>query len=108
MMGFKPTSGLTRSGLQNLQRESGMQIRAVAEGESIFAKKLNMAERRALPQNKSNFVFPERGPGPGSYLIKDRSHAAVALSRAKNTPDFAAVKKAVCAKYGDFPECGGS
>jgi hypothetical protein len=106
-MGFKPTSGLTRSGLQNLQRESGVQIRAVAERESIFAKKLSADDRKALPN--SAFVFPERGKASsGSYPVHDRSHAAVALSRAKGTNDFAAVKRKVCGKFGDLPECGNS
>jgi hypothetical protein len=106
-MDFKPTSGLTRSGMRALQRQSGVVIARALEHESIFAKKLSADDRKSLPD--SAFVFPERGKASsGSYPVHDRSHAANALSRAKGTPDFAAVKRKVCGKFGDLPECGGS
>ena len=38
--------------------------------------KLTMAERRALP--KSDFAVPSKAPGPGSYPMPDKQHAAVA------------------------------
>lgn len=38
--------------------------------------KLSMAQRKALP--KSAFAVPSKAPGPGSYPIPDKQHAAVA------------------------------
>lgn len=38
--------------------------------------KLTMAERRKLP--KSKFAVPSKAPGPGSYPMPDKKHAAVA------------------------------
>lgn len=38
--------------------------------------RLSMAQRRALP--KSAFAVPSKAPGPGSYPIPDKQHAAVA------------------------------
>jgi hypothetical protein len=49
---------------------------------------------------KSDFVFPERAPGPGSYPIRDRAHAHIALTFAKGTKDEAAVRRAVYKKFG--------
>lgn len=57
-----------------------------------------MAQRRSLPD--STFVFPSRSPGPGSYPIPDRSHAVIAIRDATGTKDEAAVRRAVCAKFG--------
>ena len=48
----------------------------------------------------SDFVFPERAPGHGSYPIKDRGHAQAALEFSKGTADEAAVRRAVCKKFG--------
>lgn len=59
---------------------------------------LTTAQRRSLPA--SAFVFPDRAPGPGSYPIPDRSHAVIALSLSSGTKDAAAVRRAVCAKFG--------
>lgn len=42
--------------------------------------RLTAAQRKALP--KSDFVFPSKAPGPGSYPIPDKGHAAVAKSMA--------------------------
>jgi hypothetical protein len=36
---------------------------------------LDAAERKALP--KSDFVFPDRAPGPGSYPVPDEVRRAV-------------------------------
>jgi hypothetical protein len=60
--------------------------------------KLSHGQRAALP--RSAFVFPEKAPGSGSYPIPDRAHAVDALSRASGKPEEAAVRKAVCAKFG--------
>jgi hypothetical protein len=38
--------------------------------------KLTTAQRAALP--KSAFAVPSKAPGPGSYPIPDKKHAAVA------------------------------
>jgi len=38
--------------------------------------KLSMAERKRLP--KSDFAVPSLAPGPGSYPMPDKKHAAVA------------------------------
>jgi hypothetical protein len=56
---------------------------------------LNAAERTALPD--SAFVFPDREPR--EYPIQNLEHADDALSRSSGTPDEAAVKKAVYARY---------
>jgi hypothetical protein len=42
--------------------------------------KLSMAQRKALP--KSAFAVPSKAPGPGSYPMPDKSHAANAKARA--------------------------
>jgi hypothetical protein len=60
--------------------------------------KLSTAARKALPS--SAFVFPEKAPGSGSYPIPDRAHAVDALSRASGKPEEAAVRAAVCRKFG--------
>lgn len=40
---------------------------------------LTTGARKAL--DKSQFAIPEKAPGPGSYPIQDRAHAANALAR---------------------------
>jgi hypothetical protein len=40
---------------------------------------LSTAERKALP--RSDFIFPDKAPGPGSYPAGDEAHARDALSR---------------------------
>lgn len=60
--------------------------------------KLDMAQRRALPSDQ--FVFPGRGPGPGSYPIPDRAHAVAALRFSAGKPEEAAVRAAVRRKFG--------
>lgn len=60
--------------------------------------RLSAANRRAL--SPSDFVFPERAPGPGSYPIPDRAHAQAALRFAEDTADEARVRAAVCRKFG--------
>ena len=42
--------------------------------------KLSAARRKAMP--KSEFGVPSKAPGPGSYPMPDRAHAANAKARA--------------------------
>lgn len=60
--------------------------------------KLSTSARKSLPSTA--FVFPAKAPGPGSYPIPDRAHAVDALSRASGKPEEAAVRRAVCSKFG--------
>lgn len=60
--------------------------------------KLSAADRRGLPAGA--FVFPDRAPGPGSYPIPDRGHAMAAVKDSAGTKDEAAVRAAVCRKFG--------
>lgn len=57
--------------------------------------KLTTAQRKALP--KSAFAVPSKAPGPGSYPVNDRAHAANARSRAAANAS-PAVQKTVNAK----------
>jgi hypothetical protein len=41
--------------------------------------KLSTADRKALP--RSDFIFPDKAPGPGSYPAPDEDHARDALAR---------------------------
>jgi hypothetical protein len=59
--------------------------------------KLTAAQRRAIP--RSEYVFPGKAPGSGSYPIPDRGHAVAALRFAAGKPEEAAVRRAVCAKF---------
>lgn len=67
---------------------------------------LTTKKRNNLPD--SAFVYPPTANSPGRYPIHDRKHAANALARVAQfgtDAEKAAVRKAVCAKYPDFPEC---
>jgi hypothetical protein len=115
MTRFKPTSGLTRCGLRNLAKPkpgivpyesssiSSDAIHAVTG--DVTAAPLTTQQRKSLPS--SDFVFPEKAPGPGSYPIDTRGRGANALSRSSGKPEEATVKRVVCKRYGDLPECGG-
>lgn len=59
--------------------------------------KLSTADRKAIP--KSDFAVPSKAPGPGSYPIEDRSHAANALARSSGKPVQGQVAAAVHRKY---------
>ena len=61
--------------------------------------KLSTVQRKALP--KADFAVPSKAPGPGSYPINDKAHAANAKARATQ---FAppAVKAKVDAKANAF------
>lgn len=60
--------------------------------------KLSAAQRKSLPS--SAYVFPAKAPGSGSYPIPDRGHAIAALRFAAGKPEEAAVRRAVCSKFG--------
>jgi hypothetical protein len=62
--------------------------------------KLTTAQRKAIP--KKNFAIPEKAPGPGSYPIQDRSHAANAEARASGKKVQGRVDAAVHRKYPDL------
>ena len=53
--------------------------------------KLTMAQRKALP--KSAFAVPSKAPGPGSYPITDKKHAAVAKAYGKRFASGSEMKK---------------
>ena len=63
--------------------------------------KLSTAQRKALPA--SDYVFPERAPGPGSYPIPDKGHAEAALEEVSvhgTDSEKQAVRAAVRKKFG--------
>lgn len=60
--------------------------------------RLSMGARRAL--SRSDYVFPDRAPGHGSYPIPDRGHAVAALRFSAGKPEEGAVRRAVCSRYG--------
>lgn len=65
------------------------------------AAKLTMKKRKKL--SKSQFVFPKRGPGHGSYPIPDANHGRIAKALVKmhgNPSEIARVNKAVKTKFG--------
>jgi hypothetical protein len=83
-MTYQPTSGLTSEGLQ---REVG-------------AARLSTQQRKNL--DSSNFVFPDKAPGPGSCPIPDVEHARKALQLC--SPRDVVLRK-VCAKFPGMPVC---
>ena len=67
-------------------------------------ERLTAAQRKRLP--KSDFAVPSKAPGPGSYPMPDKKHAAVAKGRATQFGS-AKVKAAVAAKAAKkFPAMG--
>lgn len=84
---FKPTSGLSPKGVTRMRESTASHIAEPALAESgltreglrreVTAAPLSTKQRKSVP--KSDFVFPDKAPGPGSYPIPDRSHAANAL-----------------------------
>lgn len=62
--------------------------------------KLTAAARKRIP--RGDFAIPEKAPGPGSYPIQDRSHAANAESRASGKAVEGRVDAAVHRKYPDL------
>lgn len=87
-MSYKPTSGLTSAGLQRITAADAT------------AAKLSTEQRKNL--NSSDFVFPDKAPGPGSCPINDRTHAEKALQLC--SPRETVLRK-VCAKFPDMPAC---
>lgn len=69
--------------------------------------KLTTAHRKnLLKQSKSNFVFPGKGPGAGSYPINDPEHGRKALqlgAKFASPSQLATIKRKVHAK---FPSIG--
>jgi hypothetical protein len=120
MSRFKPTSGLTSGGVkraaskpssitpETVGHETGLTaagLRRVADLE-VEAAPLTTQQRKNLP--KSDFVFPDKAPGPGSYPIQDRKRGGNALSRSSGKPEEATVKRVVCRRYPTLPDCGGN
>lgn len=69
--------------------------------QEMEAAKLSMKKRKKL--SKSQFVFPKRGPGSGSYPIPDAKHGRIAKALVKmhgNPSEVARVNKAVKTKFG--------
>ena len=85
-MTYEPTSGLTREGLRRIPEAT--------------AARLSMQQRKNL--DSSNFVFPDKAPGPGSCPIPDVAHAQKALQLCGPRD---VVKRKVCAKFPDMPVC---
>ncbi len=69
--------------------------------------RLSMAERRSLP--KSDFAVPSKAPGPGSYPMPDKQHAAVAkgLAAMHHSKSKSTVDKKANRKLGDRPSLKG-
>lgn len=59
--------------------------------------KLTTQARKDL--SKSDFVFPDKAPGSGSYPIPDEAHARDALARSSGKPEAGAVARAVHKKF---------
>lgn len=66
--------------------------------------KLSMAERKALP--KSDFAVPSKAPGPGSYPMPDKAHAANAKARASQHGSKAVKAKVAKKAKSKFPKMG--
>jgi hypothetical protein len=62
---------------------------------------LSSVQRKALP--KSNFVFPGKAPGAGSYPIPNVSHAKSALSLGSRFAGPAGLKKIKAKVKKKFP-----
>lgn len=63
--------------------------------------KLSYSQRKRM--SKSQFVFPSKAPGPGSFPIPDISHGKNALARASGKSVEPKVRAAVKTK---FPSIG--
>src|ERR1700727_982695 len=79
----------------------------MASPEEGLMARLAAAERRALP--KRDFAVPSKAPGPGSYPMPDKKHAAVA--KAMDAPHAspkveAKVDHKANAKMGHTPHSG--
>lgn len=61
---------------------------------------LSAVDRRRLP--RSDFCYPDKAPGPGSYPIPDEDHARDALSRSSGTPEEGHVRACVEKKFPDM------
>lgn len=61
---------------------------------------LSTEQRKRLP--KSDFCYPDKAPGPGSYPIPDEVHARDALARSSGTPEEGHVRSCVERKFPDM------
>ena len=84
---------------QSPQVWEALMAQIVQLGEAEVSKVLSTKARSNL--KKSQFVFPAKAPGPGSYPIPDINHARNALARSAGKPEEGAVRAAV---YKKFPQ----
>lgn len=63
---------------------------------------LSEEQRARLP--KSDFVFPDKAPGSGSYPIPDERHARNALARVEQHGSPAERRKVIAAVSRKFPD----
>ena len=116
---FKPTSGLTSKGVRRVAetdptamgvqrfdaRESGL----TSEGMNriattdVEAAKLSTQQRKSLPDTE--FIFPDKAPGPGSCPIPDAAHGEKALQICRGDKDV--IHRKVCSKFPSLPACEG-
>lgn len=83
--------------------------------EALEERKLSSAERTAREQQGGSnvgrykgvkkFAGPSGGAPKGSFPINTRKRARAALAYARNAPDPAGIRKAVCKAYPDFGTC---
>lgn len=66
--------------------------------------KLSAGARKAMP--KTSFAIPSKAPGPGSYPIGDKQHAANALGRVEQHGSPAEKKQVKAAVARKFPSLG--
>lgn len=91
----------------NARGDSRGYVSSISRHEALLREAaLSLSDRKKL--SKSDFVFPEKAPGSGSYPIHDRAHGANALSRSEGKAEHGAVKAKVCKRYPDLPACQGS
>jgi hypothetical protein len=66
----------------------------------------NLSSRQRKNLSKSSFAIPSKAPGPGSYPINDRAHAANALARVAQHGTPAEKKQVKAAVSRKFPSMG--
>lgn len=65
---------------------------------------LSTKQRKRL--SSSDFVFPAKAPGPGSYPIPDENHGRAALRFSAGKPEEGAVRAAVKRKFPGIVQAG--
>lgn len=63
---------------------------------------LSTADRKALP--RSDFIFPDKAPGPGSYPVPDEEHGRDALARVEENGTPAERRRAIAFVSRRFPD----